>query len=223
MITQQAPLTLALSKGRMAKSCAEFLSASGLTIPADDDRLLIVKNETGTLKHIMTKPTDVPTMVEYGAADIGICGLDKLRESGRKVFEPLLLPYEHCRLSVCGLANQSQPQLRYMSQPRVATTYVNLTAQFFQERGINAEIIKLNGSVELAPLLGLADLIVDIVSTGTTLRVNGLVELRMIMQSQAVVIVNPASYRLKSTVIEATLDKMRAALEQVAPENKVPA
>ncbi|MEM7131965.1 MAG: ATP phosphoribosyltransferase [Chloroflexota bacterium] len=219
MITQQAPLTLALPKGRMAEKCATFLAASGLSVPTtDDDRLLIIENESGTVRHIMTKPTDVPTLVEYGAADMGICGLDTLRESGGNVFEPLLLPYEYCRLSVCGVANQPHPQLRYMSQPRVATKYTNLASQFFQERGINAEIIKLHGSVELGPLVGLADLIVDIVSTGTTLRVNGLVEIRTIMESQAVVIANPASYRLKSTLIQDALDRMRQALKTIDAE-----
>lgn len=216
MTTEQTPLTLALPKGRMAETCAVFLKASALAIPnSDDDRLLIIENEHKTVKHIMSKPTDVPTMVEYGAADMGICGLDTLRESGCNVFEPLLLPYEYCRVSICGLADQPHPQLRYMSQPRVATKYTNLTSKFFRERGINAEIIKLHGSVELGPLVGLADLIVDIVSTGTTLRVNGLVELRTIMESQAVVIVNPAAYRLKSTAIQSALERMRLALQQI--------
>lgn len=211
---QQHSITLAVPKGRLAKSCAGFLDASGLSIPTgDNDRQLIIENAAGTLRHFMCKPTDVPTLVEYGAADMGICGLDKLRESDYNVFEPLLLPFEHCRLSVCGLANQPHPSLRYMSQPRVATTYTTQAAKFFRERGINAEIIKLNGSVELAPLIGLADLIVDIVSTGSTLRANGLVELRTILESQAVVIVNPASYQVKSSAIQATLDRMRAALD----------
>ena len=102
-----------------------------------------------------------------------------------------------------------------MSQPRVATTYTTQAATFFRERGVNAEIIKLNGSVELAPLIGLADLIVDIVSTGSTLRANGLVEIRTIMQSQAVVIVNPASYQVKSSAIQSTLGRMREALDAI--------
>ena len=200
----------------MVKSCATFLAQSGLAIANDNDRKLIIENASGTLRHIMAKPTDVPTMVEYGAADMGICGLDVLRESGCRLFEPMLLPFEYCRLSVCALADQPQTPLRYASQPRVATKYTHLTSQFFRERGINAEIIKLNGSVELGPLVGLADLIVDLVSTGTTLRVNGLVEIRTIMESQAVVIVNPAAYRLKSTVIQAALEQMRQAIPKEA-------
>lgn len=205
--------------GRMLESCADFLKRSGLAIPNDNERKLIVENEGRTLRHIMAKPTDVPTLVEYGAADVGICGLDVLREGGYRLFEPMLLPFERCRLSVCGLAEQPQTLLRYASQPRVATKYTNLTSQFFRERGINAEIIKLNGSVELSPLVGLADLIVDIVSTGTTLRVNGLVEIRTILESQAVVIANPASYRLKSTAIQYALKQMHDALAALNRES----
>lgn len=219
MTVKQAPLTLALPTGRVMNSCADFLLNAGLAIANEDDRKLIIENVQGTLRHITAKPTDVPTMVAYGAADLGIVGLDKLRESGHKVFEPLLLPFVHCRLSICGLADQQPMALRYSSQPRVATTYPNLTASFFRERGINAEIIKLHGSVELAPLVGLADLIVDIVSTGKTLRVNGLVEIRTILESQAVVIANPASYRLKSLAMQAALEQMRLALEKLAADS----
>ncbi len=118
----------------------------------------------------------MPIYVEYGAADLGICGLDVLREGGRSVYEPLLPPFGYCRLSLAGPADRPDIPLRYDSQPRVATTFPRLTADFFRTRGINAEIIALKGSVELGPLVGLADLIVDLVDTGNTLRANGLIE-----------------------------------------------
>ena len=168
------------------------------------------------MRYIMAKPSDVPTYVEYGAADVGICGLDTLREGGRKVYEPLLLPFGHCRLSLCGPADRPDTPLRYESQPRVATKYPNLTIEFFRERGVNAEIIPLSGSVELGPLVGLADLIVDLVETGGTLRANGLVVIRQLMASQAVLIVNRASFRLKADMIRSMVAALRQAIEVTA-------
>ncbi len=179
-------------------------------------RKLVIESEDGSLRYIMAKPSDVPTYVEYGAADVGICGLDTLREGGRKVYEPLLLPFGHCHLSLCGPADRPDTPLRYESQPRVATKYPNLTIDFFRERGVNAEIIALNGSVELGPLVGLADLIVDLVETGGTLRANGLVEIRQLMASQAVLIVNRASYRLKADMIRSMVAALRQAIEVTA-------
>jgi ATP phosphoribosyltransferase len=165
----------------------------------------------------MAKPTDVATFVEYGAADLGVCGIDKLREAEKDVYEPLLLPAGYCRLSLAGPADRADTPLRYESQMRVATTYPNLTTKFFRQRGVNAEIIKLNGSVELAPIVGLADLIVDIVSTGNTLRANGLVEFRTILHSQDVLIANRASYRLKSVAVQRVVEALRQVIEQDQP------
>jgi ATP phosphoribosyltransferase len=161
---------------------------------------------------VMAKPWDVPTYIEYGAADLGICGLDVLRESGRNVHEPLLLPFGHCRLSVAGPADRPDVPLRYESQPRIATKFPKLAAQFFRARGVNAEIISLNGSVELGPVLGLADLIVDIVESGNTLRANGLTEFRTILESQAVLIVNRTSYRLRAARIQEVVERLRAVI-----------
>src|SRR5690606_14034690 len=138
------------------------------------------------IRYFTGKPTDIATFVEYGAADLGVCGLDVLRESGRDVYEPLPLPVGKCRLCLAGPAAGPDTPLRQQSQMRVATKYPNLAAQFFRQRGVNAEIIKLHGNIELAPLVGLADLIVDIVDTGNTLRANGMVEFRTILQSQEV-------------------------------------
>lgn len=208
------PLLIALPKGRMAEQSLDLFQRAGISLPdGDAGRKLIIPSADEKLRYIMAKPTDVPTFVEYGAVDLGVCGLETLRESGRNVYEPLLLPFGHCRLSLIGLANRPDTPLRYESQPRVGTKYPHLTRDFFSERGVNAEIIALNGSIELAPLVGLADLIVDIIETGTTMRANGLAELRVIMHSQAVLIVNRAAYRLKATLIQQVLTALRSVLE----------
>ena len=227
-------LLFALPKGRLAQDSLSFLERAGLSIPTDSEsRKLILPAADGSIGFVMAKPRDVPTYVEYGAADLGICGLDVVRETDRAVYEPLLLPFGHCRLSVAGPAEESSfppaenleevepavnpassarldgTPLRYMSQPRIATEYPRLTRRFFAERGVNAEIIALGGSVELGPILGLADLIVDVVQTGTTLRMNGLVEIRTILESQAVLVVNRASYQLKADDINRIIERMR--------------
>ena len=227
-------LLFALPKGRLAQDSLSFLEQAGLSIPTDtESRKLVLPAADGSIGFVMAKPRDVPTYVEHGAADLGICGLDVVRETDRAVYEPLLLPFGHCRLSVAGPAgapgvspavrldaadlaaepasssHTSGTTLRYMSQPRIATEYPRLTRQFFDQRGVNAEIIALGGSVELGPILGLADLIVDVVQTGTTLRMNGLVEIRTILESQAVLVVNRASYQLKATEINRIIEQMR--------------
>lgn len=207
------PLLFALPKGRMADKSLALLGKAGLSQPVDNnDRKLVLQSADGCLGYVMAKDWDVPTYVEYGAADLGICGIDVLRESGRNVHEPLLLPFGHCRLSIAGPADRPDVPLRYESQPRVASKYPRLAAQFFRERGVNAEIIGLSGSVELGPVLGLADLIVDLVETGNTLRANGLVEFRTILESQAVLIVNRASYRLRAAEIGEIIERLRAVL-----------
>lgn len=207
-------LMIALPKGRLADKTVDLFVAAGLGAPLDDSgRKLVLDSADGTLRFIMAKPSDVPTYVEYGAADLGICGLDALRESERNVYEPLLLPFGYCRLCLAGPASRPDTPLRYASQPRVATSFPRLTTEFFRARGVNAEVIALNGSVELGPLVGLADLIVDLVDTGNTLRANGLVELRTIMHSQAVLIANRAAYRLKSEPVQRVIHALRAAAQ----------
>ncbi len=204
---------MALPKGRIAQQALALLRRASIAIPESrNDRKLIIDSEDGALQYIMSKPTDVPTFVEHGAADIGVCGLDTLRENGNNVYEPLLLPFGYCRLSVCGMAERPNRPLRYESQPRIATKFPNLALRYFRERNISAEIIPLHGSVELGPLVGLADLIVDLVETGTTLRDNGLVELRTILDIQAVLIVNRAAYRLKSQAVQKLLAAIRKSI-----------
>ncbi len=210
-------LRFALPKGRLAQESLDLLRQAGLpTPPRENGRKLVLPSSNGEMavEYVLAKPWDVPIYVEYGAADLGICGLDVLRESRRNVHEPLLLPFGHCRLSLAGPASRQDTPLRYESQPRVATKYPRLTRDFFVRRGINAEVIALNGSVELGPMLGLADLIVDLVQTGSTLRANGLVEFRTILESQAVLIVNRAAYRLKAAPVQNVLDLIRNVVKE---------
>ena len=217
-------LLIALPKGRMADEVLELFAAAELPLPAGDPgRKLILASADGSLHYVLSKPSDVPTFVEYGAADIGVCGLDTLRESRRQVYEPLLLPFGHCRLCLAGPHDAPAGPLRYASQPRVATKYPNLTEQFFRSRGVNAEIIALHGSVELAPLVGLADLIVDIIETGNTLRANGLVEQRILLHSQAVLIVNRASYHIKAAAVQHVIGRLRQALQPGPETNTIQA
>jgi ATP phosphoribosyltransferase len=209
---------IAIAKGRDTEAILAHFDKAGISLPADNGgRKLILESEDGRIHYIMVKPGDVPTFVEYGAADLGVCGLEVLREGERDVYEPLLLPLSYCRLSLAGPADRPDIPLRYQSQMRVATSYPKLTADFFRQRGVNAEIITLKGSVELAPLVGLADLIVDIVQTGTTLRENGLVEFRTILHSQAVLIANRTSYRLKSVAIQRVIEALRQIADQHQP------
>ena len=206
-------LTIALPKGRMADESLTWLRRAGWSPPrAVDDRKLVIPSIDGSLNYLLVKPMDAPVFVEQGAADIGIAGLDAVRERAADVYEPLLLPFGHCRLSVAAPADRPERPLRLEISPRVATKYPRLAEQYFRGRGVSAEFIYLNGSVELGPLVDLADLIVDVVQTGETLRANNLVELREIMPSQAVLIVNRASYRLHAHVIQPLLQALQAVL-----------
>lgn len=207
------PLLFALPKGRLADQSLALLARAGLSGPVDlKSRKLVLPNTDNSIGFVMAKPWDVPTLVEYGAADVGICGLDVLRESGRRVHEPLRLPFGFCRLSVAGPKDRPDTPLRYASQPRIATKFPRLTQEFFRKRGVNAEVIGLSGSVELGPVLKMTDLIVDLVETGSTLRANGLVEIRTILEVQAVLIVNRAAYQLKSGEIQGLIEKVRAVI-----------
>lgn len=223
MVSEADKLVIAVAKGRDTEDILAHFAKAGIPLPSDNgDRKLILESDDLRIRYIMAKPVDVPTFVEYGAADLGVCGLDVLREAGKDVYEPLLLPCGYCRLALAGPANRPDTPLRYESQMRIATKYPNLTAAFFRQRGVNAEIIKLYGNIELAPLVGLADLIVDIVSTGSTLRANGLAEFRTILESQDVLIANRAAYRLKSTAVQRIIEALRQVTGETKPLSAQP-
>ena len=214
------PLTIALPKGRLADDALLWLDRAGWPLPVSDNgRRLVIPSTGGSLNYVLAKPMDVPVFVEQGAADIGIAGLDVLRERAADVYEPMRLPFGHCRLAVAAPADRPDRPLRLELSPRVATKYPRITADYFRQRGISVELIALSGSVELGPLVDLADLIVDLVETGSTMRANNLVELHTILESQAVLIINRASYRLHRTEIDALLDAMRTAIPKSAIRN----
>ncbi|MGG1664440.1 ATP phosphoribosyltransferase [Brevibacillus sp. NRS-1366] len=192
-------LTIAMPKGRIFEEAIHFLQQAGLQVTAElqDSRKLIIPVENAQLEFILAKPTDVPTYVEYGVADVGVVGKDVLLEEERDVYELLDLQIGYCRMMVAGM-----PDWKPTEAPRVATKYPKIASRYFREQGQQVEVIKLNGSVELAPLIGLADRIVDIVSTGRTLQENGLVELENICEITTRLIANRASYRMKSEAVD---------------------
>ena len=210
-----AQLVVALPKGRLLDEVSGCLERAGFGLASGGNgRQLVLPSASQHVSYVLAKPADVPVYVEYGAADLGIVGLDVLRESERDVFEPLLLPLGYCRLVVAAPLGREQRPLRLEPNPRVATKFPRLTEAFFRRRGVSAEIIELSGSVELAPLVNLADLIVDLVQTGQTLRDNGLVELRTILESQAVLIANRAAWRLKAAAVSQFVERLRAVVQE---------
>jgi ATP phosphoribosyltransferase len=200
------PLTIALPKGRLLEPAAALFRRLGWVCELDNgSRQLLVTEQSaaeGPMRFLLAKPADVPVYVEYGAADLGIVGQDVLWESERDVYEPLHLDFGRCRLVLAGLPAQRERSFRLSTGLRVATKYPRLARTHFQRQGLSVEIIPLTGSIELAPLVGLADLVVDVVETGRTLKENGLVELEEIVSCQAMVIVNRVSYRLRLAEIQ---------------------
>lgn len=204
-------LTIAMPKGRIFEEAAELLRQAGYQLPPefDDSRKLIIDVPEENMRFILAKPMDVVTYVEHGVADIGIAGKDVMLEEERDVYEVLDLKISACYLAVAGL-----PTARAVSvAPKVATKYPNVASKYFREQGEQVEIIKLNGSIELAPLIGLAERIVDIVSTGRTLKENGLVELERIQNITSRLIVNPVSYRMKDQFIDDMVERLSAVIE----------
>ena len=194
-------LTIALGKGRLAGQSMKLFEKIGITCKEMEDpasRKLLFINETYKLKFFLSKGPDVPTYVEYGAADLGIVGKDTILEEGRKLYEVLDLGFGKCRMCVCG-PRSAATLLESREQIRVATKYPVIARDYFYDvRNQTAEIIKLNGSVELAPMVGLAEVIVDIVETGSTLRENGLEVLEEVCPLSARVVVNPVSMRMEN-------------------------
>ncbi len=206
-----ALLTIALSKGRIFKETLPLLAAADI-IPLDDpetSRKLILDTNQPQVKLVIIRATDVPTYVQYGAADLGVAGKDVLLEHGGDgLYEPLDLQIARCRLMVAGYPDRP---LR-LSRPRVATKFVNTTRRYFADQGRQVEVIKLYGSMELAPLVGLADYIVDVVDTGSTLKANGLAPLEHIADISSRLIVNRAAMKMKHAQIKAVMAQMAAAV-----------
>lgn len=208
-------LTIALAKGRLAKQTLALLEQTGITCEEMKDketRKLIFTNEEAGLRFFLSKTSDVPTYVEYGAADIGVVGSDTILEEGRKVLEVLDLGLGRCDMCVAGPAS-ARELLKKNQVIRVASKYPGIAKDYFyNRRHQTVEIIKLNGSVELAPIVGLSEVIVDIVETGSTLRANGLEVLEKICPLSARVIVNEASMKLERERITGLIKDLKKAL-----------
>lgn len=208
-------LTFALGKGRLADETLELFEKIGITceeMKDRDSRRLIFTNEELKLRFFLSKGPDVPTYVEYGAADIGVVGKDTILEEGRKVHEVLDLGFGKCRMCVCGY-RESAPLLKHHELIRVATKYPKIAKDYFYNvKHQTVEIIKLNGSIELAPIVGLSEVIVDIVETGSTLRENGLDVLEDVCPLSARMIVNPVTMRMESERIKSLLVKLKTQI-----------
>ena len=205
-------LTIALSKGRLAEKAIMLLENAGYdcTAAKDESRKLILEDEKAGLRFIMAKPADVPTYVEYGAADLGFVGKDTLLEEGRDLYEVADLGFGKCRMCVAGPVDLKDGKLDLIPNKRIATKYPNITRAYFEGvKKESVEIIKLNGSIELAPILGLSDVIVDIVETGTTLKENGLGVLEEICPLSARVVVNQVSMKMENERIAQLIRALR--------------
>ncbi|MFO7982057.1 MAG: ATP phosphoribosyltransferase [Desulfuromonadales bacterium] len=211
-------LTFALPKGRIMQDSMELFAKIGITCPEMEDagRKLVLENKKDKLRFMAVRATDVPTYVEYGCADIGVVGKDTLLEQGKNLYEPVDLRFGYCRLVVAEpkeLLRKDDPAT--WSNIRVATKYPNITERFFSSKGVQAELIKLYGSIELAPLVGLSERIVDLVSTGATLKENGMVEVETIAEITSRLIVNRASLKTKHERIAPLIE----ALEKVVADD----
>lgn len=212
-------VTIALSKGRILEDTLPLLAEAGVE-PVDDpaSRKLILDTTRPDVKLVIIRAADVPTYVQFGAADLGVAGKDVLMEyEGNGLYELLDLQIAKCRLAVAepaGLAASDDPQK--WTRLRIATKYINITKRHFAAKGIQTDIIKLYGSMELAPLAGLSDRIVDLVSTGATLKANGLVEVEHIADISSRLVANKASMKMKSDAVKALVAGMRAAVESRA-------
>ena len=211
-------LTIALPKGKLFSLSADLFARIGYTAEglSEKSRKLVITNEEKRIKFIITKTADVPTYVEYGAADIGIIGKDVLMESGQDVYELLDLGFGRCHLMMAVPKAQKRARLADYAHTRVATKFPHIAERFFNSRGMQMEYIKLNGSIELGPIVGLSESIVDIVETGTTLKENNLEEIAYIMDATARLIANRVSFKLKFDRIHQMVEDLRKVLEMEA-------
>ncbi len=209
-------ITLALSKGRIFEETLPLLKAAGIEVSEDPEksRKLILGTNRPDVRVVLVRATDVPTYVQYGGADLGVAGKDVLLEhGGQGLYQPLDLQIAKCRMSVAVRSDFDYAEaVKQGSRISVATKYTTVARQHFADKGVHVDLIKLYGSMELAPLTGLADAIVDLVSTGSTLRANQLVEVEEIMQISSRLVVNQAALKLKREAIRAIIDAFEAAI-----------
>ncbi|CAM8664678.1 HisG ATP phosphoribosyltransferase [Comamonadaceae bacterium] len=211
-------ITLALSKGRIFEETVPLLKAAGIEVLDDPEksRKLILDTNQPNVRVLVVRATDVPTYVQYGGADLGITGKDTLLEHGSQgLYQPLDLQIAKCRISVAVRADFDYASaVKQGSRLKVATKYVAIAREFFASKGVHVDLIKLYGSMELAPLVGLADAIVDLVSTGNTLKANHLVEVERIMDISSRLVVNQAALKLKQEPIRKIIDAFAGAVGQ---------
>ncbi len=213
-------ITLALSKGRILDESLPLLAAAGITLAENPEtsRKLIIATSRADLRIVLVRASDVPTYVQHGGADLGVVGLDTLIEHGGDgLYRPLDLGIAKCRMSVAApLAFDYAAAARQGSRIRVATKFTRIASDHFAEKGVHVDLIKLYGSMELAPLTGLADAIVDLVASGGTLKANALAEVEVIMEISARLVVNKAALKLERTKIRALVEALAAAVGQGA-------
>ncbi|GAA4423304.1 ATP phosphoribosyltransferase [Acidovorax lacteus] len=211
-------ITLALSKGRIFDETLPLLAAAGIRVLEDPDtsRKLILPTDQPDVRVVLVRASDVPTYVEYGGADLGVTGKDTLIEHGTQgLFQPLDLQIARCRVSVAVRADfDYQHAVRQGARLRVATKYTSIARDFFAAKGVHVDMVKLYGSMELAPLTGLADAIVDLVSTGNTLKANNLVEVERIMDISSYLVVNQAALKLKQARLRRIIDAFASAIRK---------
>ncbi len=216
----QPVITFALAKGRLAEQAFDLLEQLGIDCsePRHPGRQLVLWDKKNNVRFILVKPSDVPTYVDHGVADIGVVGKDTLLESGRPLYEVLDLTFGQCRLCIAGYAEQVHSATR--ATFRVATKYPNIARSYYDSKGQTIEIIELHGSVELGPVIGLSDVILDIVESGSTLRANGLSVLEEVCDVSARLVVNRVSMKTKRDRIRQIIDGMSDLVEKMKTEGK---
>ena len=214
----QPVITFALAKGRLAEQAFTLLEQLGVDCsePRNPGRQLVLWDKASNVRFILVKPSDVPTYVDHGVADIGVVGKDTLLEAGRPLYEVLDLGFGKCRLCIAGYAAQQPSATR--ATFRVATKYPNIARSYYDSKGQTIEIIELHGSVELGPVIGLSDVILDIVESGSTLKANGLTVLETVCDCSARLVVNRVSMKTKQARIQEIISGMSALIEQMKSE-----
>ena len=214
----QPVITFALAKGRLAEQAFTLLENLGIDCsePRNPGRQLVLWDKANNIRFILVKPSDVPTYVDHGVADIGVVGKDTLLEAGRPLYEVLDLGFGKCRLCIAGYAAQQPSATR--ATFRVATKYPNIARSYYDSKGQTIEIIELHGSVELGPVIGLSDVILDIVESGSTLKANGLTVLETVCECSARLVVNRVSMKTKQARIQEIIAGMSALIEQMKSE-----